>query len=93
MQLDEHLWAVGMLQMEEVRVKYRYQQRRNVDNRPRSGRPRSTTGVQDRFTRNQTLRNRSQTANQIVANLHQAIGDRVTGQIIKTRLHAAHLHA
>ena len=46
------------------------------------------TGVQDRFIRNQALRNRSQTANQIVGNL-----SRVTGQTIRNGLNAVHLHA
>ena len=55
-----------------------------------SGRPMATAGVQDRFICNQGLRNRSQTANQIVANLHQATGVRVKGQTIRNRLHAAH---
>ena len=53
----------------------------------------ATTGVQDRFISNQALRNRSQTAHQNVANLHQATGVRVTGQTIRNHLHAAHLHA
>ena len=53
--------------------------------------PMATTGVQDRFNRNQALRNRSQTANQTIARLHQATGVRVTSQMIRNRLHAAHL--
>ena len=47
----------------------RNQQTQNVDDRPRSGRPRDNDRRTDRFIRNQALRNRSQTANQIVANL------------------------
>ena len=71
----------------------RYQQTQNVDDQPRSGRPRATTGVQVRLIRNQAPRNRAQTANQIVANLHQATGVRVTSQTIRNRLRAAHLQA
>ena len=54
---------------------------------------RATSWVQDRFIRNQALRNRSQTANQIVADLHQATRVRVTGQTFRNRLRAADLHA
>ena len=80
MQCAEPLRAIVMLQTgrshrevantfnvsksEISRLWNRYQQIQNVDDRPHSGRPR-TTGVQDRFIRNQALRNRSQTANQI----------------------------
>ena len=56
-----------------------YKQTQNVDDRPHSGCSRATTGVQGLFIRNQALRNRSQTANQIVANLRLATGVRVTG--------------
>ena len=106
---DERLRAIGMLQtgtsQREVantfnvsksvisRLWNRYQQTQNVDDRPRSGRPRSTTRAQDRFIRNQVLRNRTQTANQVAANLNQATGVRVSGQTIRNRLHAAHLNA
>ena len=50
------------------------------------------TGVHDRFIRNQALQNRSQTENQIVANLQETTGVRVSGQTIRNRLHATHLH-
>ena len=96
MQCDESLRAIGKLQtgrsQREVantfnvsksvisRLWKRFQQTQNVDDRLQSGRPRATTGVQDRFFRNQALWNRSQTVNQIVANLHQATGVWVMGQ-------------
>ena len=50
----------------------------NVDDRPRSCRPRATTWLQDRFICNKVLGNRSQIANQILAFLHQANSVRVT---------------
>ena len=107
-QRDDQLQAIGMLQtgrnqheMDNAfvsksvnsRLWNRYQQTQNVDDRPRSGHPRSTTGVQDQFSHNQTVQNPSQMANQIVANLHPATGVRVTDLMIRNRLHAAHLHA
>ena len=74
------------------RVWNKYQQTRNVDDRPRSGHPRATTRVRDRFVRNQVLRNRSQTANQIVAHLHEATGVRVPGETIRNRLDVRRAH-
>lgn len=109
LQHDERLRAIGMLQMGSTqravanmlnvsqsvisRLWNRYQQTHNVDDRPRSGRPRATTQAQDRYIRTQVLRNRAQTANQLSVNLHQVTGIRVTPQTIRNRLHAAHLHA
>lgn len=109
LQNDERLRAIGMLQMGSTqqavanmlrvsqsvicRLWNRYQQTQNVRDRPRSGRPRATTRVQDRYIRTQVLRNRAQTANQLAVNLQQATGIRVTPQTIRNRLHAAHLHA
>ena len=53
------------------------QQEQRVDDWPRSVSPKATSRVQDRFIRNQAVRNRPQTANQIVANLHQTSGEPV----------------
>ena len=47
--------------------------------------------VQDRFIRNQVLRNRPQPVKQIVGNLHQVTNVRVTGQTIRNLLHSGHL--
>ena len=109
MQRDEHLRAscvlqVGRRQREHAntsnvsksvssRLWNRYQQIYTLDDRHRSGRPRATAGVQGRFIYNQAIRNRSQTANENVANLLQATGVRVIGQTIRNRFHADHLHA
>lgn len=55
--------------------------------------PRLMTSVQDWLIRNQTLWNRAQTVKQISTNFHQATEVRVTCQMIRTHLQAAHLHA
>ena len=65
-----------------------YRQTQNVDDRPRSGRPRATTQAQDRLIRTFTLRNR-----QIASHLQDTAGVRVTGQTIRNRLHARGLKA
>ena len=71
----------------------RYRQTQNVDDRPRSGRPRATTQAQDRLIRTFTLRNRTVTARQIASHLQDTAGVRVTGQTIRNRLHARGLKA
>ena len=97
MQRDERLRAIGRSQREVANtcnvLKSVISRLWNMCQQTRTRRPRATTGVQDRFIRNQALRYRSQTATQMSANLHQATGVRVTGQTIRNRLHAAHLHA
>ena len=87
---QKRAWSGQHLQCFGSVITNRYQPTQSVDDRPRSGTLRATTGIQDRFIRNnQALRNRSQTSNQIVAN--QATGVRVTGQTIRIRLHAQRL--
>ena len=51
-------------------LRQRFQATWRTEDRPRSGRPRSTTLGQDRYIRNTHLRNRFQTATAIAANTH-----------------------
>ncbi|XP_041361995.1 uncharacterized protein LOC121377966 [Gigantopelta aegis] len=98
LQRYERLRAVDMLQVDTTqriisRFWARYRQIRNVTDRPRSGRPRTTTPVHDRFIWTYTLRNRGQSANQISREVRDTTGVTVSGQTIRNRLHRSNIHA
>ena len=59
----------------------------NVTNRPRSGRPRSTTQREDRLT-NWTLRQRRVTARQVRDHLRTTTGTLISDQAVRNRLRA-----
>ena len=63
----------------------------SVRNRPRSGRPRSTTNREDRYITNMALRQRTTTARRLRDNLRTATGTRVSDQTIRNRLRANNL--
>ena len=101
--------AVGMLQAGQVqrtvsrhfnvsqsvisRLWNRFRQTGNVSERPRSGRPRSTTARQDRYMSLMARRHRFQSAVQLNTDFHAASGVRITPQTLRQRLHAANLRA
>ena len=63
----------------------------SVRNRPRSGRPRSTTNREDGYITNMALRQRTTTARRLRDNLRTATGTRVSDQTIRNRLRANNL--
>jgi hypothetical protein len=73
---------------------YRHHATGCVQDRPRSGRPRTTVLLWlDRFISTIALINRVATANQIRSQLQRNIEFIVTGYNIRNRLHIFHLHA
>ena len=58
----------------------------NVTNRPRSGRPRSTTQREDRYLTNWTLSQRRVTARQLHDHLRTTTGTLISDQTVKSRL-------
>ena len=70
------------------RLWQRFQATNSVRNRPRSGRPRSTTNREDRYITNMALRLRTTTARRLRDNLRTAFGTRVSDQTIRNRLRA-----
>ena len=64
-----------------------------VAERPRSGRPRSTTARQDRYLANMSKRQRFQSAVKLNRDFETATGVRVTAQTVRNRLHGANIRA
>ncbi len=101
--------AVGMLQSGHVqrtvavhfnvsqsvisRLWNRFQQTGNVAERPRAGRPRSTTRRQDRYLSNMAKRQRFQSAVRLNTDFQMATAVRISSQTVRNRLHAANLRA
>ena len=79
---------LGVSQSVVGRLWQRFQATNSVRNRPRSGRPRSTTNREDRYITNMALRQRTTTARRLRDNLRTATGTRVSDQTIRNRLRA-----
>ena len=104
---NEAAQAVGMLQAGQVqravaghfnvsqsvisRLWNRFQHTGNVEERPRSGRPRKTTVRQDRYLCNMAKRQRFQSAVRLNSDFRTATGVRVSSQTVRNRLHTANL--
>lgn len=71
----------------------RFQQTNNVQQRPRSGRPRCTTARQDRYICNLARRRRFVSAPVLNTEFHQAANRRISTQTVRNRLHASNLRA
>ena len=82
---------LGVSQSVVDRLWQRFQATNSVRNRPRSGRPRSTTNREDRYITNMALRQRTTTARRLRDNLRTATGTRVSDQTIRNRLRANNL--
>lgn len=75
------------------KLKRKFQDTGYVKDRPRPGRPKSTTNDEDRFIRLNTLRDRRRSARGVQAMFARRYGRRPSVQTIRNRLHAANLHA
>ena len=75
------------------RLQQRFQATGRVADRPRPGRPRSTTQREDRFILRQALQARSTTANTIRGQLRVTTHTNISAQTVRNRLHDANLHA
>ena len=73
------------------RLLNRFQQTRNVVDRPRSGRPRKTTPREDRFLTTSSRRNRFLSSRKLGRLLKNATGTRVCNRTVRNRLHATRL--
>ena len=73
------------------RLLNRFQQTRNVADRPRSGRPCKTTPREDRFFTSSSRRNRFLSSRKLGRLLRNATGTRVCDLTVRNRLHAAQL--
>ena len=74
-----------------MRLWQRFQATNSVRNRPRLGRPRSTTNRENCYITNMALRQRTTTARRLRDNLRTATGTRVSDQTIRNRLRAINL--
>ena len=83
----------GVAQSTISRLLQRFNATNSVADRRRSGRPRVTTGRQDRYLRNMTLRNRRMTARRLQGELRTATGVNVSDQTIRNRLRADNLRS
>lgn len=83
----------GISQSTVSRLRQKYRETGEVKDRPRSGRPRVTTPVEDRYIRVLALRNRRLTARVIQGRIAGQHGRRISDQTIRNRLHAANLKA
>lgn len=75
------------------RLRQRFQTTGHVEERARSGRPRSTTNREDRFIIRQALQTRTATANTIRRQLRAATHTNVSVQTVRNRLHSQGLHS
>ena len=82
---------LGVSQSVVGRLWQRFQATNSVRNRPRSGRPRSTTNREDCYITNMALHQRTTTARRLRDNLRTATGTRVSDQTIRNRLRANNL--
>ena len=76
-------------------LRQRFQATGHTENRPRSGRPRVTTGGQDRYMyiRNTHLGNRFQTATATAANTHSTHNNHIFAHTVRNRLRDGGLSA
>ena len=107
--MDERSRAVGMLETgktqrdvaERFRVSQsvisrlwnRYLQAGNCQRKPKSGRPRCTTGREDRYLVNVAKRNRFQSAVKLTTEFRRVTGRQISSQTIRNRLHEGNLKA
>ena len=75
------------------RLLNRFQQTRNVADRPRSGRPRKTTPLEDPFLTTLSRRNRFLSSRKLGRLPRNATGTRVCDRTVRNRLHTARLKA
>lgn len=75
------------------RLWQRFRATGSVQNRPRSGRPRSTTAREDRYLTNMALRQRRVTARHLRDQLRAATGTQVSDQTVRRRLRVNNLRA
>ena len=75
------------------RLLKRFQQTGNVADPSRSGRPRKTTPLSDRFLPTSSRRNRFLSCQKLGRLLRNATGTRVCDRTVRNRLHAARLKA
>ena len=75
------------------RLLNRFQQPGNVADRPRSGRPRKTSPLEDRFLTTSSRRNRFLSSRKLDRLLKNATGTRVCDRTVRNRLHAVRLKA
>ena len=88
--------VAGFFQRHELtisRLLNRFQQTGNVADRPRSGRPRKTKPLEDRFLTTSSRRNRFLFSRKSGRLLRNATGTRVCDRTVRNRLHAARLKA
>ena len=76
----------GVAQSTISRLLQRFNATNTVSDRPRSGRPRSTTRRQDIFVRTSCLRNRRMSARGLQCELRRATGVNISDQTIRNRL-------
>ncbi|KAK7107686.1 hypothetical protein V1264_015566 [Littorina saxatilis] len=76
-----------------VRLNQRFQTTNNVEERPRSGRPKMTTPREDRFIQRQALQHRATTCKVIRGQLREATNINVSERTIGNRLHDARLRS
>lgn len=74
------------------RLRDRFDETGSVQERPRSGRPRKTTDVEDRYVRVTSRRNRFLSAPKLANHLYTTSHVRVTPQTIRNRLHSSGIH-
>ena len=107
MRFEQHERAIGMLtagisardvvrqfhghESTISRLLNRFQPTGNVEDRPRSGRPRKTTPREDRFLTTSSRRNRFLSSRKLGRLLRNATGTRVCDRTVINRLHAARL--
>jgi transposase len=75
------------------RLRNRFQQTRNVADRPRSGRPRKTTPQEHRFLTTSSRRNRFFSSRKLGRLLRNATGTRICDRMVRNMLRAAGLKA
>lgn len=75
------------------RVWQRYLDTGSVAERPRNGRPRKTTHIDDRYIVSIAKRQRFESAKSLNANFRHASGVHICEQTLRNRLHAANIHA
>ena len=85
--------AFGVHQATVQRLQSRLRMFGNTNDRPRSGRPRVTTGRQDRHIRLTHLRNRMQTAVQTAATTAGIHNQRISDQTVRNRLRESGIRA
>jgi Transposase and inactivated derivatives len=84
---------LGVNQSDVVRTWRRYRDTGTVDDMPRSGRPRATTAVDDRYLRISARRNPDSNATMLNSTFHATTGRHITTQTVRNRLHDALLHS